>query len=134
MQFYVNNYKLDFKKEKDTIYVNNHNQLILFSPFNSFYHLTFVIIDKVYILKMYICSVALGNLAQHHCGPCMYKILNLIDRDGNYTRVCGYPTRRVRAQVSFFTCGSDLHPPHELAGAGFIFHPWVTRGIRNFRF
>jgi hypothetical protein len=47
----------------------------------------------------------------------------------------GYPTQRVRAQVPFFTCGSNPHPPRESAGAGagFIFHPWVTRGYPKFQ-
>jgi hypothetical protein len=37
--------------------------------------------------------------------------------------------------VSFFTRGSDPHPPHELVGAGacFIFHSWVTREYLNFQ-
>jgi hypothetical protein len=37
--------------------------------------------------------------------------------------------------VPFFTRGSDPHPPHESAdaGAGFIFHPWMTRGYPKFQ-
>jgi hypothetical protein len=55
------------------------------------------------------------------------------NRDGNFTH--RYPTRQVRARVSFFTRGSDPHPPCESAGAGagFIFHPWVTRGYPKFQ-
>jgi hypothetical protein len=36
---------------------------------------------------------------------------------------------------AIFTSGSDQHPLHELAGAGagFIFHPWVTRGYPKFQ-
>jgi hypothetical protein len=55
------------------------------------------------------------------------------NRDGNFTH--RYPTRQVRARVSFFTRGSDPHPPCESAGAGagFIFHPWVwISEISNF--
>jgi hypothetical protein len=38
-------------------------------------------------------------------------------------------------RVLFFTHGSDPHPPHESvgAGAGFIFHPWVTREYPKFQ-
>jgi hypothetical protein len=56
-------------------------------------------------------------------------------RDGNFTHGCGYLTRWVRARVPFFTRGLDPHPPRESvgAGAGFIFHPWVTRGYLKFQ-
>jgi hypothetical protein len=59
----------------------------------------------------------------------------LAARDGNFTRGCGYPTRRVRARVPFFTRGSDPHPPHESAGVGmsFIFHSCLTHGYSKFQ-
>jgi hypothetical protein len=69
-----------------------------------------------------------------HVHPCaLLKVSNLVSLPCPLCFECGYPTRRVRVRVSFFTHGSDPHPPRESAGAGvgFIFHPWISE-ILNF--